>query len=110
MIVLGLQEWIMMKTNSKMKIRYDPNSDEEEDSNNSDDDDDDDDDGDNNDMYDKMDPDTIAALSNPTTLQDDEDSEESYDEQQLQDQEPDKEEAGIQRRVQRGTGSQSNHC
>jgi hypothetical protein len=82
-----------------MKISYDPNSDEEEDSNNSNDDGNDDDDGNNNDMYDKMDPDTIAALSNPTTLQDDEDNEESYDKQQLQDQEPDKEEAGIQRRV-----------
>ncbi len=54
---------------------YDPDSDEDEDSNDSNDDDDDDED-----MYDKMDPDAITALSDPTTLQDDEDSEESDDE------------------------------
>jgi hypothetical protein len=33
------------------------------------------------DMYDEMDPDAIAALSDPTTLQDDEDGEESNDKQ-----------------------------
>jgi hypothetical protein len=48
---------------------YHPSSDEDEDSDDSDDDDDDED------MYDEMDPDAIAALNDPTTLQDDEDSE-----------------------------------
>ena len=42
-------------------------------------------------MYDKMDPDAIAALSDPTTLQD-EDSEESNDKQQPQVKEPEEEE------------------
>jgi hypothetical protein len=55
---------------------YDHDSKEDEDSNDSDDDDED--------MYDKMDPDAITALSDPTTLQDDEDSEEYDDKQQPQ--------------------------
>jgi hypothetical protein len=67
---------------------YDPNSDEDEDSNDSNDSDDDDDD---EDMYDKKDPDAIAALKDPTTLQDDEDSEESDVKQQPQVKELDKE-------------------
>ena len=66
---------------------YDPYSDEDEDSDDSDDDDDDD-----QDMYDEMDPDAIAALNDPTTLQDDEDSEDSDDEEQPQVEEPDDEE------------------
>jgi hypothetical protein len=57
------------------------------DSNDSDDDDDDDED-----MYDEMDPDAMAALNDPTTLQDDEDSEDSEEEQQPQVKEPDEEE------------------
>ena len=54
---------------------YDPDSNEEEseDSNDSDDNDDDNDDN----IYDEMDPNEIAALAEPTTLQDNEDSEES---------------------------------
>jgi hypothetical protein len=66
---------------------YDPYSDEDEDSDDSNDDDDDD-----QDMYDEMDPDAIAALNDPTTLQDDEDSKDSDDEEQLQVEEPDDEE------------------
>jgi hypothetical protein len=65
---------------------YDPDSEEDEDSDNSDDDDDD------QDMYDKMDPDAIAALNDPTTLQDNEDSEDSDEEEQPQVEEPDEEE------------------
>jgi hypothetical protein len=66
---------------------YDPYSDEDEDSDDSNDDDDDD-----QDMYDEMDPEAIAALNDPTTLQDDEDSEDSDDEEQPQVKEPDDEE------------------
>jgi hypothetical protein len=65
---------------------YDPYSDKDEESDDSDDDDDD------QDMYDKMDPDAIAALNGPTTLQDDEDIEDSDEEEQPQVEEPDKEE------------------
>jgi hypothetical protein len=65
---------------------YHPSSDEDEDSDDSDDDDDDED------MYDEMDPDAIAALNDPTTLQDDEDSEDSDEEEQPQVKEPDEEE------------------
>jgi hypothetical protein len=65
---------------------FDPDSDEDEDSDDSDDNDDDEE------MYDEMDPDAITSLSDPTTLQDDEDSEESGDEQQPQVKEPDEEE------------------
>jgi hypothetical protein len=65
---------------------YHPSSDEDEDSDDSDDDDNDED------MYDEMDPDAIAALNDPTTLQDDEDSEDSDEEEQPQVEEPDKEE------------------
>jgi hypothetical protein len=43
-------------------------------------------------MYDEMDPDAIAALNDPTTLQDDEDSEDSDEEEQPQVEEPDEEE------------------
>jgi hypothetical protein len=60
--------------------------DEHKDSDDSDDDDDDED------MYDEMDPDAIAALNDPTTLQDDEDSEDSDEEEQPQVEEPDEEE------------------
>jgi hypothetical protein len=77
---------------------YDPDDDEDEDEdkdsddiNDSDDDDDDDDDNDK-DMCNKMDPNAIAALSDPATLQDDEVIEESVDKQQPQVKEPDKEE------------------
>jgi hypothetical protein len=66
---------------------YDPNSDKDEDSDDSDDDDDDED------MYDEMDPDAIAALNDPTTLQDDEDNEDSDEEEQPQVKEPDEEES-----------------
>jgi hypothetical protein len=69
-----------------MKILILSDSDEDEDSDDSDDNDHD------KDLYDEMDPDAITALSDPTTLQDDEDSEESGDEQQLQVKEPHKEE------------------
>jgi hypothetical protein len=49
-------------------VDYDEDKYEDEDSDDSDDDDDDDED----DMsYDEMDPDAIAAISDPTTLQDD---------------------------------------
>ena len=96
----------MMRKNLKMKTLISSDSDEE--TKNSDDYKSDD--SKQEDMYDEMDPDAITSLSDPTTLQDDEDSEESSDEHQPQVKEPDKEEAGIQRRVQRGTGSQSNHC
>jgi hypothetical protein len=65
---------------------YHPSSDEDEDSDDSDDDDDDED------MYDEMDPDAIAALNDPTTLQDDEDSEDSDEEEQPQVKEPNKKE------------------
>jgi hypothetical protein len=66
---------------------YHPSSDEDEDSDDRDDDDDDED------MYDEMDPDAIAALNDPTTLQDDEDSEDSDEEEQPQvKEEPDEEE------------------
>jgi hypothetical protein len=65
---------------------YHPSSDEDEDSDDSDDDDDDED------MYDEMDPEAIAALNDPTTLQDDEDSEDSDEEEQPQVEEPDEEE------------------
>jgi hypothetical protein len=67
---------------------YDPDSDEDEDSDDSNDDDDED-------MYDEMDPDAIAALNDPTTLQDDEDSEDSDEEEQPQVEEPDEEEDAI---------------
>jgi hypothetical protein len=66
-------------------VDYDEDEFEDEDSDNSNDDD-------NEDMYDKMDPDAIAALNDPTTLQDDEDSEDSDEEEQPQVKEPDKEE------------------
>jgi hypothetical protein len=55
---------------------YHPSSDKDEDSDDSDEDDDDED------MYDEMDPDAIAALNDPTTLQDDEDSEEPDEEEE----------------------------
>jgi hypothetical protein len=55
-------------------------------------DDDSDDDDDDDDLYDEMDPDAIAALNDPTTLQDDEDSEDSDEEEQPQVKEPDEEE------------------
>jgi hypothetical protein len=50
------------------------------------------DDDDDEDMYDEMDPDAIAALNDHTTLQDDEDSEDLDEEEQPQVKEPDKEE------------------
>ncbi len=52
-----------------------------------------DDDDDDEDMYDEMDPDAIAALNDPTTLQDDEDNEDSDEEEQPQVKEPDEEES-----------------
>ncbi len=58
----------MMKMNSKIKIMIPTVMKMHEDSDDSDNDD-------VKDMYDKMDPDAITALSDPTTLQDDEDSE-----------------------------------
>jgi hypothetical protein len=80
---------------------YDPDSEEEKDSDNSDDDDDD------QDMYDKMDPDAIAALNDPTTLQDNEDSEDSDEEEQPQVAEPDEEEESHNNNPKRrGTRSQ----
>jgi hypothetical protein len=54
--------------------------------------DDSNDDDDDEDMYDEMDPEAIAALNDPTTLQDDEDSEDSDEEEQPQVKEPDEEE------------------
>jgi hypothetical protein len=79
-------------TNRTRQVLYDStwiagvDYDEDEDSDNSDDDDDDED------IYDEMDPDAIAALNDPTTLQDDEDSEDSDEEEQPQVEEPDEEE------------------
>jgi hypothetical protein len=69
---------------------YDPDNDKDEDSNDGYDDDEDN----NEDIYDEMDPAAIAALNDPTTLQDDEDSEDSDDKQQPQVKEPDEEEDG----------------
>ncbi len=74
---------------------YDPDDDEDEDEDKDSDDinDSDDDDDDNDkDMCNKMDPNAIAALSDPATLQDDEVIEEPVDKQQPQVKEPDKEE------------------
>jgi hypothetical protein len=65
---------------------YDPNSDEDDSDDSNDEDDDDED------IYDEMDPDAMAALNDPTTLQDDEYSEDSEEEQQPQVKEPDEEE------------------
>jgi hypothetical protein len=72
-----------MKTNLKRKITIPTVTN---------DDSDDDDDDDDEDMYDEMDPNAIAALNDPTTLQDDEESEDSDEEEQSQVKEPDEEE------------------